>query len=414
MKMADRRGIVLILVFIILVVITIIVIGFLYMMSGQLRSTGVETAGMKAFWLADAGVEQAVYKIKTNTPAGYRSNPANIPSTSLGVDGGTYSVTVSKDATTKAITIISTGTVAGVSRQIRSIWYDTAFSGAAFAGASGGSGSYGITLKGTTNTDSYDSSLGLYNAVLSGGNRNIGYNGDIATNSDISLSGSGQIGGDASTGPSGTFNQQSAVVGAINHDTNMSLPAVVVPSLSWSTLPTIQNNKTNNISSGNYTATDISIGSQTIVNITGPANILLTSTGTSVSIGAQAVINVTAASTGPVIVYANGGVTMGGQGITNSTTNNNPTNFQLYGYNTNSVTYSFSAGSAFYGLVYAPQSDLTMTGNSGLYGAFIVNSITKNTGTSSIHYDQNAVRISPPTATGVMIKSDWREVIPPQ
>jgi hypothetical protein len=56
-----------------------------------------------------------------------------------------------------------------------------------------------LSLSGQAYTDSYDSSLGVY------GGSNVGAEGDVGTNADITASGQAYINGDISTGPTGTF-----------------------------------------------------------------------------------------------------------------------------------------------------------------------------------------------------------------
>jgi len=107
----NRKGMVLILTFIIITTLTVIVVAFLYLNSTQLRGAGYNTASQKAVWLAEAGIQQVIYNLRTSS--NYVTNPTAING-NLG--GGTYSVTVSKSGST--FTITSTGTMSGIQKQV--------------------------------------------------------------------------------------------------------------------------------------------------------------------------------------------------------------------------------------------------------------------------------------------------------
>lgn len=107
-----EKGVVLILTFIILITLTAIVGAFLSMTAIQTKGSGYDITSHKALWIAEGGLQQAVYRLKND--ATYQSNPAAI-SASLG--DGTYSVAASKSGS--IYTFISTGTVLSLQRQIQ-------------------------------------------------------------------------------------------------------------------------------------------------------------------------------------------------------------------------------------------------------------------------------------------------------
>lgn len=110
--LATNKGIVLILTFIIMATLTAIVAAFLFMTSIQTKASGFDMTYAKALWLADAGLQQALYTLKNDV--NYQNNPT-ILSGSLGE--GTYSVSATKDGS--IYTFISTGTVLSLQRQIQ-------------------------------------------------------------------------------------------------------------------------------------------------------------------------------------------------------------------------------------------------------------------------------------------------------
>lgn len=394
-----KKGIALIMVFLIMITITVIVGAFLYMVSSQLTSAGADISNAKALWLAEAGVQMVMYNFKTN--ASYRASPTAL-SGNLG--GGTYTVTQPTPDGKGGYNIICTGTFGGVNRAITC----TAMGGSVFKYA--GFGSSSVTMSGAAVTDSYDSSLGLYNV-----NGNIGNNGDVGGNANISVSGSPHVSGNASTGPSGTFNDPTHryISGTVSHTNNVSLPAVMVPS----TLTGLANggaiapnNQNVSIGPGNYKYSTINlngIDKLTINATTGPVNIYLTGNSNSISVANSAQIVIPVTNTYPVTFYTDGSSSVGGAGIVNNTYI--PSNLLLYSPSSSAITVS--NGGSFYGAIYAPSASVALTGAGVLYGSIIANSLTlSNSGT--VHYDTALQNVSLPGNTSSYSIKTWREVMP--
>ena len=106
-----KRGAVLIMTFIIMATLMAMTAGFLFMTSGQLRGSAHDVASSKAFWLAEAGLQDVIQKLTSDSD--YRDSPTAVISD---FGDGNYSVTVTKDGTT--YTLASTGTVDVISRKI--------------------------------------------------------------------------------------------------------------------------------------------------------------------------------------------------------------------------------------------------------------------------------------------------------
>lgn len=98
-----ERGAVLLLTFIVMIALVTITAGFLYMLSARARSVAYAKNSEKAFWLAEAGLQQVMYRLKNDSV--FSDNPTTVTG-NLG--DGSYSVTVSMDESTYTIT--STGT----------------------------------------------------------------------------------------------------------------------------------------------------------------------------------------------------------------------------------------------------------------------------------------------------------------
>jgi hypothetical protein len=107
-----KKGLILIATFIIISVLVVVVGVFLYLAFFQLKSIGIDVLSEKAFWIAEGGLEQAIYKIK-NDPD-YRKNPKRIEG-NLGE--GSFYVEVIKE--NNIYTLTSTGEVKNLKRTLR-------------------------------------------------------------------------------------------------------------------------------------------------------------------------------------------------------------------------------------------------------------------------------------------------------
>jgi hypothetical protein len=363
----------------------------------------------QALFLAESGVQRALLALNKSNWTGWSgTDPKTIQATLSGY--GDYDVSVA-NLTAGTPEITATGYIPSraASQQAKRVVYTRAVRGnlvgkySAYGGGSGGGSSIAVSLGGGAYTDSYDASIGRYNV-----NGNIGQNGDVGTNADITVSGGAHIGGDAITGPAGSFNNQSAVSGSITHDANVILPPVVVPSSLTSLTSSGRINSSTSIASGNYKYNQFTLSSSDTVTITGPANIYLTD-NTSIKMTGSSQIVISSASTGPVVIYADGNISAGGQGITNSTYL--PSNFQVYGSNSTSQTIKLTGGVEYYGMVYAPHGGLTMSGITNLYGAFFGDTVTM-TGGGALHLDQSLTTVTnlPSFVPSSYAPGDWKEI----
>ncbi|MDO8749503.1 MAG: hypothetical protein Q7J72_10420 [Candidatus Omnitrophota bacterium] len=111
-RSSAKKGTALLLTFIIMTTLTTVVMAFLYMSSLRLKGSGYDMSDSQALWLAEAGLQKALYTLKNDT--NYQSSPTTITG-SLG--NGAYSVSAVKSGS--IYTFTSLGTVNAMSRQIR-------------------------------------------------------------------------------------------------------------------------------------------------------------------------------------------------------------------------------------------------------------------------------------------------------
>jgi hypothetical protein len=206
-------------------------------------------------------------------------------------------------------------------------------------------GTEAVSMSGTTLTDSYSSRTGL------GGIR-----GDVLTDGDISLASSATINGNA-TATSFSLSGQSLINGTrITPTQPTSFLSVSVP-IGLTDLGKIdlKSGMAQTLAPGSYKVTDLSVS------------------------GGQLVIDNGA---GPVTVYVTGAVTVSSGRVT--ITDPDPEKFAIYVASTK--TTAVKSDAAFAGVLYAPQSTVTISGSGQFQGSFVGKQM-KLTGAAQVHYD---------------------------
>lgn len=243
----------------------------------------------------------------------------------------------------------------------------------------GAFGKDSVTMSGGGVTDSYNSATASYatSSLNTGGN--------ICTNGTgagaITLSGNGTtVQGNACVGSGGNPSTAINTSGGASYtgtpsaqDPNVVLPSVIVP-----VVGTNQGNATYN--SNTTLPPNQTYGS---IKVTSGATLTLNA-GTYVfddlTLVGNSVIKV---GSGPILVYIKSGLDLSGGTVVNASTKSTDLVFMVAA---GASSIKISGGAAASYAVYAPDSDVTITGGSDLYGA-VVGKTVKNTGGSKIHYD---------------------------
>lgn len=386
---------------------TMLGFGEIYFAGLQSESVQRQAASTQAFWLSEAGVQRAIWELNFGNVQGWSINAQgnrfvseNLTQAS-GQFLGNYNVTVS-GFNTSMPKIESRGRISTApvftEKRINVTMFDNLFLDYALFGNST------VDIKGSLTTDSYNSSLGVYNTTT-----NIGDNGNVGTNGDIVPSGNSTsyyINGSASTGPSGTFSVNSTQVTnqPITHTNNETLSAIAVPEQLLG-LPSGGTMSQGALNAGNYNFTDIDLTGHDILAITGPANIYLPGNPSSVDVSStNAVIRISNSGAGTIKIYANGDIKLGGGGVINEA--GIPENFLLYGTGGAGQQILVSGTNSFYGVIYAPNADITLKGNFTAFGAIIGKSITTDGGVY-VHHD-DALSLQPGELRYTV--QNWREV----
>ena len=254
--------------------------------------------------------------------------------------------------------------------------------------------------------DSYDSAIGAYDTIT-----NRGSQGNIATDSTNSPAvdlGGGTVYGTVTTGPGGTISggnvgdvswnngHNGKEQGWTNDNMNVSFPSNYPPSnaSSFTTMPgttVLSGILGTYLPSGSYLSS--SLPSPLIIT----GNVIIYNTG-NVDISGTGYIQIQPG--GSLTLYVGGNVKIAGNGVLNGT--GFAGNFNILGLGgCTSITYTGNAD--FVGTIYAPEADLTIHGNGGIYGAMIGKSATL-TGNASFHYDPELAK------KGGLVATSWSEL----
>jgi Flp pilus assembly protein TadG/formylmethanofuran dehydrogenase subunit C len=230
-----------------------------------------------------------------------------------------------------------------------------------------------VSIPGTSTTDSYFSSSGSY------GSQTPRDNGSVCSDGPITLDGSVVVNGDANAGKGHQTIYSGGAVATGNDSPRkrpLNMPGVDSSAVAANNdndfLPTIRR--------GNNDVSPVDVNGNFVLdggrNYTMPAGEYyfndLTLTG-------QSILNFD----GAVTIYVDGNLdTSGGELINFTQIPNNLHIFMTGG------TARISGNSDFYGVVYAPNTDVTLAGNAGFFGATVGKTLTIE-GTGDMHYDED-------------------------
>jgi urease alpha subunit len=112
-KVESRKGSILILSFMILIALISIVANYLYMTSAVTKSAGYGEVDDKLFWLAEAGIQKAVWNLVTTVGQGGEGLNWTTTGTTESLGDGTYTMVVTRIGNTRYITSTGSITTAG-------------------------------------------------------------------------------------------------------------------------------------------------------------------------------------------------------------------------------------------------------------------------------------------------------------
>ncbi len=92
----NKKGVILILTFVVMATLTVIVAAFLYMTSIQTRGAGYDIVSSKALWLAEAGIQKAIWNLKTPVASGGKGEDWITTGTTESLGDGNYNMVVKR------------------------------------------------------------------------------------------------------------------------------------------------------------------------------------------------------------------------------------------------------------------------------------------------------------------------------
>ncbi len=419
----NKRGVVLIISYMVIAVLTMLGASFMLRSTSENKISNNYFKSNQALWLADAGIQKAVWELNKNSCAGCLQCGTVTPCADCTCNSadkcvsGTFGSIGDYDAKIDSAntTITSIGSVPNRSAaisiprktQVNLVGNGTGpfFNYALFTNGS-------ISLSNSALIDSYDSSKGNYNV---GGN--IGAHGDVGTNSigtpAITLSNTTAINGDVSVGGSnpdtgiGIYN--SAVINGMKSGSiNVPLDPVSVPTPPAGWLPctscSLWGTNTGDLGSGSYSASSLSLSNSSQLNING--NVTLYITG-NVSLSNATMLKINPG--GKLTLYVDGVLSLSNTAEFNNLSKT-PSNLNIYSRKSGGSGVTFSNSTVMYGTVYAPDTTVTFSNSFQAYGAIVAKSTTLSN-TSQIHYDE-ALRQSSGQGGGGSTSytiSNWQE-----
>lgn len=228
-----------------------------------------------------------------------------------------------------------------------------------------------VNLNGNAVIDSYDATLGSY------GGSNVQKRGHVGSNGTIALASNAIIYGNGVAGPSGSVTGGTVTGQRLNASKTRTLPILTVPAAAVNVgAITLSSKTTMTLTAGTYVASSVAISGQATL--------------------------IADTSKGPVTLYVTGSISIGGNGVLNTT--GQPRFLSIVQVGGTAVSYA--GNGTFAGTIYAPQSVLSLSGNGVLHGSFAGKAIEQS-GNGVIHFDEALKTILMPGSGTLRLTMQW-------
>ncbi|MCY3004089.1 MAG: hypothetical protein NTV21_20015 [Planctomycetota bacterium] len=362
------------------------------------------TERVHAQYVAEAAANRAVALVRADQTGQIGSQQATVThgASQYWVDSA---VNNTGDVRTLTATAVDDRTTARLEVTLRSV-PDSIWRFAAF-------GKDSLHMDSNARVDSYDSTLGTWATQAvngSGSNQYAHEDGNVGSNGNITMDQNSKVWGDAECGPSSstTVLGNAVVTGTTSPASSpVDMPPITMPSYVSSGNLTV--NGTLNIASGNRRYDTLNMKANSIVNITGPANIVVTNFF--MRAGSQFKVN---ATNGPVVLYVIDDFTLAA-GARMYPTNYDPSKLEINLLSDNIIdpgivvdldVVDFSSNTKIYGTIYAPDALIEVNSNLELFGSMMARDIDLDSN-ARVHYDENLARVKT-TGDVVWEKVAWR------
>jgi hypothetical protein len=368
---------------------TMMVLSLIFLRVGQQVSNEqlATVNGMRAGFLAEAGISEALEAVRSGQSGAIGSQKAPaylgggvvwVEATDLG-DGRTQLDSMAmKDGGRSALRVV-VGDGDGGDEDDGDAGVTSAFYTMLFSNKT-------LDLKQDVVIDSWDSELGTYASQATNthsGTTYAGSEGGAASNAGIVLNAGVKVFGDVNSGPG--FSVNTAATTHVSGSTSASLDQVPlaqipVPVVAASGVYSVANNATKTINPGTYHYTNLTQGKFSTLKVVGPATVVLDGYTTGVS----ATLEIDATN-GPVTIYDTGVWSV-------------DKNYKLIPKDGTPIdgaflisspgTVQFDQGSLIKFGFYAPNATIQVDQGAEVWGALVADQITVNQGTK-FHFDEN-------------------------
>ncbi len=403
------RGSAIITVLILAAVTAVIAAGFLFRSAQEAKLATRSYYQSAALHLAEAGLEEGLYAANTSSltsangwtlVSGSTTDYVKSITTGLDFTQATGAIYVRADGAAGSTPVITAAGVINIPNQAKILkQLRIAGTGPRHLFANGIVAKGNVTFSGAADIDSYDSSLGPWNATTNRSDR-----ATVATNTTVQITGSAYIYGSVATNNT-TPNVGAAgrIYGAtspgtpkvdptrVRTDFNTNLTDAVAPTTSPTSLSSLTSTITlprvGDTPGANgrylYRTSSMQLDGVATMTIAGPVDLISTGDAT---VNGSAKIVLTSGSSVSFNLYCPGTITLNGAGMVNNT--GDASKSTIWGTKPTGSTQSMeiNGSASFVGTVYAPNANIQVNGAAGLCGAIIGNTVTV-AGSSVIHYD---------------------------
>ena len=372
---------------------------------GSAKGQRQECEALTARYVCEAGLAQGMFELKRGNSGTLGSEEAPnvwghsrywVTATAFPDDVTKLTATASEDRSAACMELT-------VHEVPNTIWRFAAF------------GKEGLHMDSNAHTDSFNSTTGTYASQQvngSGTNMYASSNGDVGSNGDVTMDQNSQVWGDATAGPDhDTYVLGNAeVTGSTTPmGEEVEFPPIVVPT--YTNFGALTVTATTSIPSSNRTYSNVRVNASKTLNITGPANIVMTNF--EIKSGGRVNIDATA---GPVEIWVIDDFLM------NSNAQIASTDFLARNVRINLLSdnvinpevmvdldaIDFDSNSKIFGTIYAPNANVTVNSNFELFGSMIAREVDLNSN-SFMHFDEDLLNATA-SATPKFEVLCWREV----
>jgi Tfp pilus assembly protein PilX len=418
---ASQRGAALVAVLCFAAVLAISLGSYITMCHRTLTLSTRSMQGAGSGMLAEAGLEDALWSLNKGDWSGWTVSGTTAQKTFTVPDGlpgvtSRIELTVTNyadPAASRTVTATAITEQAGGGTVVRTV-QSTSGRPALFVNAVAATTGK-VQFKSAGLVDSYDSSLGEYSAQTPGYSAVVSSSAPTSLGMSVTFGSTDVRGYVATTGVAPTFGSGARLSGPtpgskgvninttrISTSARQPIFSEVVPTGAGTPLP--GGTATIGTEDTLYYASDLVLEDTQVLTVAGPVVIVVSG---NLSIAGTAQIRI--ASGASLRIHVAGEIAIGGNGIQNDT--HLPKNCVIISSRSSVVGFTMATNTAFYGVIYTPNSNFTISNNQTIYGALVAMGVTVNQ-SATIHYD---IALRNTVIGGLEIPfaiKDWRETTP--